>query len=81
MAEFRTKMGENGRVVIPAFYRRYLNLKPGEELVVHLENEQLCFTSLKHSLKKAQDLVKKHAKNQSLVKKLLTARKEEANND
>lgn len=81
MSEIRTRMSEDGRVVIPAVYRHQLNLEPGEELIISLDDDELRITSLKHSLKKAQALVKKHAKNQSLVKKLLKARKEEAKHE
>lgn len=38
MNEFRVKMHENGRIVIPAACRHLLHLKPGEELVLRVED-------------------------------------------
>lgn len=81
MQEFRIKLGENGRVLIPAACRRQLKLVPGEDLILKIENEELHLFSLNHSLKKAQKLVKKYAKNQSLVKKLLQMRREDLLNE
>lgn len=81
MLEFRTKMGEDGRIVIPAAYRKQLDLKPGEELIMRLEHDELHLTSFKRSLKKAQQLVQKYAKNKSLQKILKEMRKEDAANE
>jgi len=36
-----TKMGEGGRLVIPAEYRKALGVKPGDELVLVLEENSL----------------------------------------
>lgn len=70
MSEFRTRIGEDGRVVIPAAYRKELHLEPGEELIIRLDDDELRLISLRHSLKKAQKLVQKYAKNKSLQKLL-----------
>jgi AbrB family looped-hinge helix DNA binding protein len=78
MNEFRAKMGEDGRIVIPAACRRLLHVKPGEELIMHVDKDELHVFSLKHSLKKAQEKVQKYSKGKSLVKQLKTMRKEEA---
>jgi len=37
------QVGPQGRVVIPAQLRKLLNLKPGEVLIAHVENESLVF--------------------------------------
>lgn len=77
MQEFRTKISENGRIIIPAICRRQLHLVPGQDLIIRIENEELRIYSINHSLKKAQDLVGKHAKNKDLVKELKKMRKED----
>ncbi len=74
-------MTENGRVVIPIQCQRLLQLQPGEELVIRIENDELHVFSLQHSLKKAQNLVRKHAKNKSLVEKLKTMRREDSSHE
>lgn len=81
MLEFRTKLGEDGRVVIPASCRRELHLIPGEELVVRVENNSLYLISLKQSLKKAQALTQKYTKKSSLVKILKAERTKDVSND
>lgn len=81
MLEFRTKLTEGGRVVIPALYRKQLQLEPGEELIIRLEDDELHLMSLKHSLKKAQALVQGYAKNTSLVTLLKEMRKKDASHE
>jgi len=77
MREYRAKLSENGRILIPAALRRQLNIEPGEELILRFDHNELHLYSLKQSLKKAQHLVQKHAKNKSLVKALKTMRNED----
>ncbi len=77
MNDYRTKLGEDGRVVIPASCRRELHLVPGEELIIRVENNEMHLMSLKYSLKKAQELVQSYAKKQSLVTHLKKMRQEE----
>jgi len=77
MNEYRVKMSENGRILIPAALRRQLHIEPGEELVIHVDDNELHLYSLKYSLKKAQNLVRKHAKNKSLINELKKMRKED----
>ncbi len=81
MNEFRAKMAENGRIIIPAAIRHELGLLPGEELIIRLANDELHIFSLKHSLKKAQTTVQKYAKKQSLVHKLKMMRREDSDNE
>lgn len=81
MNEFRIKLGENGRVLIPASCRRQLKLVPGQELIIKIEDEELHLFSLDHSVRKAQQLVKKYAKNQNLVEKLIKSRREDELNE
>jgi AbrB family looped-hinge helix DNA binding protein len=81
MNEYRAKLGENGRIIIPAQCRKQLQLEQGEELILRVENAELHIFSLKHSLKKAQALVKRHAKNKSLVEKLRRLRLEDTRHE
>ncbi len=82
MSEYRTRLGEDGRVVIPASCRRQLHLKAGEELVIRMDDEELHVYSLKHSLKKAQELVRKYnKKNKSLLTILKTMRQKDAQDE
>ena len=81
MYEFRTRVSEDGRIVIPALCRKELGLVPGEEVVMRIKNSELHLLSLKYSLKKAQMLVQQHAKNKSLVKTLTLMRQKDLQNE
>ncbi|MEM1244074.1 MAG: AbrB/MazE/SpoVT family DNA-binding domain-containing protein [Pseudomonadota bacterium] len=81
MNEYRTKLSEDGRVVIPAACRKYLHLKAGEEIIIRVEDHELRLLSLRHSLRKAQALVKSYSKGKSLVKALIDLRKEDNKNE
>lgn len=70
MNAFKATLGKDGRVVIPASLRKVLHFKPGEKLIIRVKDHELCLMSLKHSVKKAQNLVRHYSKNKSLVKKL-----------
>ncbi len=81
MQEYRTKLGEDGRIVIPADCRRILHLQPGEELIIHINDEELHLYSLRQSIKKAQETVRKYSKGKSLIEKLKEMRKKDNKNE
>jgi bifunctional DNA-binding transcriptional regulator/antitoxin component of YhaV-PrlF toxin-antitoxin module len=81
MHEFRSKLGNDGRIIIPVLCRKYLQLQAGEELIIHIEKDELHISSLKNALKKAQARVQRYAKSKSLVEKLILTRQEDNKND
>ncbi len=48
--EARTRMNENGRLVIPAPFRKALGINPGDEVVLRLEDDELRITTLKRRI-------------------------------
>jgi AbrB family looped-hinge helix DNA binding protein len=77
--ECHTRINENGRVVIPASFRRVLGLQPGDTVVLRIENDELRITTLRQRLARAQQLVRKHvAAKRSLVDELIAERREAA---
>jgi AbrB family looped-hinge helix DNA binding protein len=77
--EARLKMNENGRVVIPASFRKALGIKAGDELVLRMEDEELRITTMKRRIEHAQRLVRKYVKpGTSLVDELIAERREAA---
>ena len=81
-AEARLGVNENGRVVIPAAFRRALGINAGDEVVLRMEDDELRITTLKRRLERAQRLVRKHVKpGTSLVDELIAERREEAKNE
>jgi AbrB family looped-hinge helix DNA binding protein len=77
--ESHARINENGRVVIPASFRRTLDIRPGETLVLRIENHELRITTLRQRLAKAQQLVRKRvAPTMSLVDELISERRRAA---
>jgi AbrB family looped-hinge helix DNA binding protein len=75
--ETRLRVSENGRVVIPASFRKALGINAGDEIVLRIEDEELRITTLKRRLQRAQNLVRKHVKpGASLVDELIADRRE-----
>jgi AbrB family looped-hinge helix DNA binding protein len=56
--ESHTRINRNGRVVIPASFRRALGINPGETVVLRLENDELRITTLRQRLANARQLVR-----------------------
>jgi bifunctional DNA-binding transcriptional regulator/antitoxin component of YhaV-PrlF toxin-antitoxin module len=59
MLEFRSKVAEGGRIMMSAACRRALNLSVGDEVIIRVSHDEAQLYSLKHALKRAQDLLKK----------------------
>ena len=80
--ETRQRVNENGRVVIPASFRRALGINIGDEVVLRMEDDELRITTLKRRVERAQRLVRKHLKRgTSLVDELIAERREAARNE
>jgi AbrB family looped-hinge helix DNA binding protein len=79
LKESHTRINENGRVVIPASFRRALGIQSGDTIVLRIEKDELRISSLRQRLAKAQQLVRKHvAPTTSLVDELIAERREAA---
>ena len=80
--ETRQRVNENGRVVIPASFRKALGINIGDEVVLRMEDDELRITTLKRRVERAQRLVRKHVKqSMSLVDELIAERREAARNE
>ncbi|HVR96864.1 MAG TPA: AbrB/MazE/SpoVT family DNA-binding domain-containing protein [Thermoanaerobaculia bacterium] len=53
-----TKLGEGGRLVIPAEYRKALGVDVGDELVLVLEEDSLRVTTPREGIRRAKALVR-----------------------
>jgi AbrB family looped-hinge helix DNA binding protein len=75
-SEARMRVNQNGRVVIPAPFRKRLGIRPGEEVVLRIEDDELRITTVKRNIERVQRLVRKHVKAQtSLVDELIRERR------
>jgi AbrB family looped-hinge helix DNA binding protein len=80
--ETRQRVNENGRVVIPASFRKALGINIGDEVVLRMEDDELRITTLKRRVERAQRLVRKHVKRgTSLVDELIDERRAAARNE
>jgi AbrB family looped-hinge helix DNA binding protein len=78
MFAYKTVIGENGRIIIPAKIRKEANLLVGQSVIINAQNGELTISSYQAKLKNIQEIVKSYTKDQtSLVDKLLELRKSE----
>jgi AbrB family looped-hinge helix DNA binding protein len=76
------RVNENGRVVIPASFRRSLGIRAGDEVVVRIEDDELRISTLKRNLERARRLVRKRVKpGKSLVDQLIAERRQAARHE
>ena len=77
--EARTRLNENGRIVIPAAMRAALGLQVGDEVVLIVDDGELRLTTAARRIERAQRLVRKHVpKGVSLSAELIADRRREA---
>lgn len=77
--ETRLRVNQNGRVVIPAAFRKAMGIRAGDEVVLRLEEDELRITTLRRRIARAQRLVRRHVKQgTSLVDELIAERREAA---
>lgn len=80
--EIRTQISKSGRIVLPARLRKELEIQPGDEIVMRLENGSIRLIPLRQAVALAQKSVRRHVpKGTSLVDALIQARREEARRD
>ena len=78
-SESRIRVNENGRVVIPASYRKALGIKAGDEVILRMEDDELRITTMKRKIERARRRIRKYVKpGVSLVDELIAERREAA---
>ena len=80
--EIRQRVNENGRVVIPAAFRKALGIEVGDEVVLRLQGDELRITTQQRRIQRAQRRARQYVKpGTSLVRELLAERREAAKNE
>jgi len=74
-AETRTRVNENGRVVIPSSFRKALGIEVGDEVVLWIEDDELRITTQQRRIQRAQRRARQNVKGASLVDELLAERR------
>lgn len=81
-SEERARINENGRIVIPASFRKALGINPGDEVVLRLEDDELRITTIKQRIERAQRHARKYLRpGTSLVDELIAERRKAARNE
>ena len=79
MQSYQTTLGENGRIVIPAAFRKELGIKKGDRLGLRLEDGEVRVYSFERALRRAQDVVCRYApEGELLSERLISERRIEA---
>lgn len=75
----RSRINENGRIVIPAAIREAVGLQRGQEVILWAEKGEVRISSPLARMRQAQELVRKYVpKGVSLADELIAERREEA---
>ncbi|MBL7163151.1 MAG: AbrB/MazE/SpoVT family DNA-binding domain-containing protein [Anaerolineales bacterium] len=77
--EIRTFIGKGGRLVIPAKMRKALDISPGDEVILRIDDGQIRMIPLSKAIELAQQHVRQYIPERtSLVDELIQKRREEA---
>jgi AbrB family looped-hinge helix DNA binding protein len=78
MELIKSRIDKAGRLVIPNHYRQVLDLIPGEEVMLRLEDGEMHVCSFKKAAEKARDLITHYNhENHDLLEILFKHRREE----
>jgi AbrB family looped-hinge helix DNA binding protein len=82
LAEVRARVNENGRIVLPAAFRKALGVNVGDEVLLRLQDDELRITTQQLRIKRAQQRAQKYLKpGISIVDEFLAERRSEAKNE
>lgn len=78
-AQQSANIGSGGRIVIPGAFRKALGLRPGDEVVLLLEDGELRILTKEQAIRRAQVIVRKHVQSgRRLAEELIEERRAEA---
>jgi AbrB family looped-hinge helix DNA binding protein len=78
----RMRVNENGRVVIPAAFRKRLGIRVGDQVELRVVDDELRISTLRRNMERAQRLIRKYVKpGESLVDELIAERRQAARNE
>ena len=77
--ETRMRINENGRIVIPASFRKALGVDIGDEIILRMEDDELRITTMQKRLERARRRIRQYVKpGVSLADELVAERREAA---
>jgi AbrB family looped-hinge helix DNA binding protein len=76
--QIKTRLGSDGRIVLPAVVRRALGLRPGDQLIVDVEGREIRLMTVADAARRAQELVRRYVDpGESLAESLVAERRRE----
>ncbi|MCH7652633.1 MAG: AbrB/MazE/SpoVT family DNA-binding domain-containing protein [Chloroflexi bacterium] len=82
MESITTKLGQGGRIVLPAEFREALGVKTGDELILSLRDDEVRVFTRRTVIKRAQGIFRHHiAAGRSLSDELIQERRAEASKE
>jgi bifunctional DNA-binding transcriptional regulator/antitoxin component of YhaV-PrlF toxin-antitoxin module len=76
MLTARTKLTEDGSIVIPVDMQQALGLQIGDEVILRLEEGEVRVFTPRHAIKRAQELVRRYIpQGRSLADELIAERR------
>jgi AbrB family looped-hinge helix DNA binding protein len=80
--QIKTRLGSDGRIVLPAVVRRALGLRPGDQLIVDVEGQEIRLVTVAEAARRAQELVSRYVDpGESLAESLVAERRRESAGD
>ena len=77
--ETRIRVSQNGRVVIPAAFRKALGIRVGDEVIICVQDGELRITTMQRRIQRAQARARRYLKpGVSVVDELLAERRKAA---
>jgi AbrB family looped-hinge helix DNA binding protein len=77
--QVRARLNANGRVVIPAAVRKALDLRPGDELIMRIEDGELRLSTRRQALERARRMIRECIPgDEDLTQSLIDDRRREA---
>ena len=77
MAAFKTRINEQGRLVIPAELRAATGIKPGSDVVIEECDGEVRIRSVDAAVMRVQEKYKRLGRGRNVIDELLAERREE----
>ncbi|HEY0827589.1 MAG TPA: AbrB/MazE/SpoVT family DNA-binding domain-containing protein [Bacilli bacterium] len=82
MNDVSVKVGEGGRVVIPAEHRKALGIDIGDELILHMDKGAIVLFTRKQAILYVQEQMAKYSVNgRELSEEIIAERRKEAEDE
>ena len=78
MDSIKTKVGQGGRIVLPAEFRKAMGVKPGDEVILAFKDGEVRVFTRQMAIKRGQGMLKHIAPGRSLADELIQERRAEA---